>query len=237
LWLKLVSLACGFVALEKRGNDAIILAMNRLDEKPEPVTVDLTEAAGDVADDAADGTAGAVADAAVYVAEDAADGAAPVVFTKELRIGPLPVDVKEEDVTGELSRRVRVVRCCVQRFRFRSPAESREEAFAEVEVGSEQDAEWLFRNCDAVAMPSGSGSRPPSDARSRSPPFPKRASPAEPRGLGIGWLLGGATAGSIYESGKGGKGSSGLIYEIDDNTKVNCTKAKYKIDGDCWTPL
>ena len=70
------------------------------------------------------------------------------------------------------------------------------------------------------------------------------------RGLGIGylvkkdddpdpdgWLLGGATAGSIYESGKGGKGSSGSIYEIDDNTKVKCTKAKYKIDGDCWTPL
>ena len=67
------------VALEKRGNDAIILAMHRLGEEPEPVVEDPTEAAGDVAD------------AAAYVAEDAADGAAPVVFAKELRIGPSPV--------------------------------------------------------------------------------------------------------------------------------------------------
>jgi len=52
---------------------------------------------------------------------------------------------------------------------------------------------------------------------------------------------------SIYESGKGGKGSSGKnkggkgssgsIYEIDEHTKVQCTKAEYKIEGDCWTRL
>ena len=53
------------------------------------------------------------------------------------------------------------------------------------------------------------------------------------------------SSGSIYESGKGGKsssgknkggkGSSGSIYEIDEHTKAQCTKAKYKIEGDFWT--
>jgi len=55
------------------------------------------------------------------------------------------------------------------------------------------------------------------------------------------------SSGSIYESGKGGKGSSdknkggkgssGSIYEIAEHTKVQCTKAEYRIKGDCWTRL
>ena len=46
-------------------------------------------------------------------------------------------------------------------------------------------------------------------------------------------------AGHVASASGGGKnnGGKGSIYEIDEHTKVQCTKATYKIEGDCWTLL